>query len=69
MEDKVMDTKGTSYNFAIIIAEIVEYDRIGGVTVRLLHDDGNECLATLDDSDVAPLTDEQAEELRQRFKL
>ena len=29
MEDKVMDTKGTSYNFAIIIAEIVEYDGRG----------------------------------------
>ena len=69
MENEMRDTKGTSCNYAIIIAEVVKYDGRGGGTVHLYDEDGNEFPATLDDSNMAPLTDEEAEELRQRFGM
>ena len=56
----------TQYKYALIIAEIVDYDR-GELKIRLPGSDG-ELVYVVMDADAAPLTDEQAGKLCAEYR-
>lgn len=57
----------TNYKYALIIAEVVEYDR-GELKIRLPGFDGESVYVVMD-ADAAPLTDEQASELCVEYRI
>ena len=59
---------GTAYPWALIIAEVVEYER-GNVRVRVTGPDGEDRFVDMDTSSVAPLTDDVADEIAGRFDI
>ena len=53
-------------NYALIIAEVIEYER-GTLRIRLTGEDGKPMYIWIDDSNTAPLTEEAAHEISQRY--
>ena len=57
----------TSYKYALIVAEIIDYDR-GELKIRLPGYDGKDVYVIMD-ADAAPLTDERASEICREYQI
>ena len=63
-----MSPKGTSYNYVVIIGEVLEYES-GTVRIRLEGTDGEPMYVWIGDTYATPLTDEQAQALGQQYDM
>ncbi len=55
-------------NYALIVAEVIEYEQ-GTLRVRLTGQDGEPMYVCIDVSNTAPLTEEEAHEVSQRYGI
>ncbi len=61
--------KGTQYPWALIIAEVVEYDGRGNVKIRLRGPDGRDFVTECDTNNAAPISDEAADEIAAFYNI
>ena len=63
-----MATVTEGHPYVLIIAQLVNRP-LNGIVINLTDENGEDCHARIDDSNTAPLTREQADQIAQRWSI